>query len=222
MLCAKVPKGVLTDQAAFTTIGAIAMQGVRQADLRLGEHAVVIGLGLIGQITIQLLKASGVQAVGIDLDPWKVGMAKRSGADLSLLRTESGIQKIIHDHTGGVGTDAAIITAGTSSNDPIDLAGTLCRYKGKVVIVGDVPTGFQRKAWYKKELELRMSTSYGPGRYDTDYEEKGVDYPIGHVRWTENRNMQSFLDLLANEKIDLEPLLTHRYPFDQAPAAYEI
>lgn len=222
LLCAKIPDGVSTDQAAFTTIGAIAMQGIRQADLRLGEHAVVIGLGLIGQITIQLLKAAGVQAVGIDLDPWKVGMAERCGADLALLRNEPGLEKIIQDNSGGAGTDAVIITAGTSSNDPIDLAGTLCRQKGKVVIVGNVPTGFQRKIWYKKELELRMSTSYGPGRYDADYEEKGIDYPIGHVRWTENRNMQSFLDLLATKKVNLEPLITHRYTFDKAPEAYEM
>lgn len=222
LLCAKIPEGVPTDHAAFTTIGAIAMQGVRQADLRLGEHAVVIGLGLLGQITMQLLKAAGVQAVGIDLDPWKVGMAEQCGADLALLRNEPGLEKIITDHSGGAGTDAVIITAGTASNDPIDLAGTLCRHKGKVVIVGNVPTGFQRKTWYKKELELRMSTSYGPGRHDADYEEKGVDYPIGHVRWTENRNMQSFLDLIATKNIDLGPLITHRFEFVKAPAAYEM
>ena len=222
MLCAKIPINVATDQAAFTTIGAIAMQGVRQADLRLGEHAVVIGLGLIGQITVQLLKAAGVSAVGIDTVPWKVGMAEQCGADLAFLRNEPGLKKIIIDHTRGSGTDAVIITAGTSSNDPIDLAGTLCRQKGKVVIVGNVSTGFQRKIWYKKELELRMSTSYGPGRYDADYEEKGIDYPIGHVRWTENRNMQSFLGLLAEKKIDLDPLITHRYTFNRAQEAYEM
>ena len=180
-LCVKIDDTVSLAHAAFTTVGSIAMQGVRQADLRLGENCVVIGLGLVGQLTVQLLNASGIKTVGIDIDKAQCNLAITSGAELSFQRNEEQLEQAILNFTNGYGADAVIITAGTSSNDPIDLAGVLCRRKGRVIIVGAVPTGFSRKNYYNKELELRMSCSYGPGRYDDNYENKGYDYPMGYV-----------------------------------------
>lgn len=221
-LCAKIPEGVDVKHAAFTTIAAIAIQGIRQADLRLGENCVVIGLGLIGQFTIQMLNAAGVQTYGIDIEPGPVKLALKSGATLALERSCEDLEQVIMKDTHGYGTDAVIITAGTSSLDPVELAGTLCRKKGKVVIVGAVPTGFSREHYYKKELELRMSSSYGPGRYDPRYEEKGIDYPIGYVRWTENRNMQAYLELLKTGKLNINALISHEFKFEEAPKAYQM
>ncbi|MEX0966093.1 MAG: bi-domain-containing oxidoreductase [Bacteroidia bacterium] len=221
-LCVKVGDGVRLDHAAFSTIAAIALQGIRQADLRLGENCVVIGLGLVGQLTVQMLNAAGVDSIGIDIDPRQVKLAQETGARLALERNAPGLEDAIMEQTGGHGADSVIITAGTSSLDPVELAGTLCRTKGKVVIVGVVPTGFSRKNFYRKELDLRMSCSYGPGRYDANYEEKGIDYPIGYVRWTENRNMQAFLHMLQDGKIDMEKLITHEYKFFDAPNAYQM
>ncbi|MCZ6820736.1 MAG: zinc-binding alcohol dehydrogenase, partial [Calditrichaeota bacterium] len=182
-LCVKIPDGVRLKHAAFSALAAIAMQGVRQADLRLGENCVIIGLGLVGQLTIQLLRASGVRAFGIDIDVRQVALAEQSGASLVLERSRADLEQEISRHTDGHGADAVIITAGTSSSDPVELAGALCRKKGKVIIVGAVPTGFSRPNYYNKELELRMSCSYGPGRYVLSYEEKGLDYPAAYVRW---------------------------------------
>ncbi|HKR03865.1 MAG TPA: bi-domain-containing oxidoreductase [Bacteroidia bacterium] len=221
-LCVKIDPKVDLKHACFTTIGAIALQGIRQADLRLGENCVVIGLGLVGQLTLQMLNASGVKIIGIDIDKNQVQLARNNFADLALDRGTEGIEKIINEFTGGYGTDAVIITAGTSSLDPVDLAGELCRKKGKVVIVGAVPTGFKRSNYFKKELDLRMSCSYGPGRYDLEYEEKNLDYPIGYVRWTENRNMQAFAELLKENKLNLDPLITHAFDFQNAPDAYRM
>ncbi|MEP7171018.1 MAG: bi-domain-containing oxidoreductase, partial [Bacteroidota bacterium] len=221
-LCVKVDASVDLKHASFTTLGAIALQGIRQADLRLGENCVVIGLGLVGQLTLQMLDASGVKTIGIDIDKNQVLLAKNTIADLALDRGTEGIEKIINEFTDGYGTDAVIITAGTSSHDPVDFAGELCRKKAKVIIVGAVPTGFKRPNYFKKELDLRMSCSYGPGRYDLEYEEKNVDYPIGYVRWTENRNMQAFVELLKQKKIALEKLITHTYDFKEAPKAYQM
>lgn len=221
-LCVKVPKGVKLEHAAFTTVASIALQGIRQADLRVGESCAVIGLGLIGQLTVQILKVSGAKVAGIDIDPDMVALAKKSGADVWLERHGEGLEEEIAELSGGFGVDAVIITAGTSSLDPVELAGRLCRKKGKVVIVGAVPTGFSRPNYYKKELDLRMSSSYGPGRYDDDYEQKGVDYPIGYVRWTENRNMQAFLDLVKAGKLNIDLLITHRFDFKDALDAYEL
>lgn len=221
-LVVKVPDEVVLRDAAYATIGAVAMQGTRQADLRLGESCAVIGLGLLGQLTVQILKASGVRVAGIDIDPDMVALAGRSGADIAFARGSGDEEKAIVDFADGYGVDAVIITAATSSLDPVELAGRLCRQKGKVVVVGGVPTGFSREPYYKKELELRMATSYGPGRYDPAYEEKGLDYPIGYVRWTENRNMQAVLRLVADGKIDLGVLTTHEIEFEQAPSAYQM
>jgi len=221
-LCVKVPKDLDLKFASLSTVASIALQGVRQADLRIGETCVIIGLGLIGQITVQLLNAAGVKTIGIDLDQRQVELAKISKIDIALNRNDTGVEKTVSEFTNGYGADAVIITAGTSSLDPVELAGEVCRKKGKVVIVGAVPTGFSRANYYKKELELRMSSSYGPGRYDANYEEKGIDYPIGYVRWTENRNMEAFVDLLHRGKLNLEPLITHIYNFEKAPEAYDL
>jgi predicted dehydrogenase/threonine dehydrogenase-like Zn-dependent dehydrogenase len=221
-LCVKLPENVDPKHAAFTTIASIAIQGIRQADLRFGENCIVIGLGLIGLITVQVLKAAGIKAIGIDIDQTKIDKAREVGVDLALTRHQEGIAGIIRNFTKGHGTDAVIITAGSNSVDPVDFAGEICRKKGKVVIVGSVPTGFSRAKYYKKELDLRMSTSYGPGRYDPVYEEKGIDYPIGYVRFTENRNMQTFVDLLADRRINVDPLITHTFFLPEAPNAYDI
>ena len=221
-LCAKVSEGVDLRHAAFTAIASIALQGVRQAELDLGSNCVVIGLGLVGLLTVQMLQVAGVQAIGIDIDPEHVTRGTRAGCRLSLRRDLPELEEAIRKFTRGAGTDAVIITAGTSSNDPIELAGRLCRHGGRVVVVGDVPTGFSREHYYKKELSLRMSCSYGPGRYDAQYEERGIDYPIGHVRWTANRNMQSYLDLLGQGKFDVEQLITHTFPIESAPDAYQM
>ncbi len=221
-LCAKVPAGVDLRHAAFTTIAAIAMQGVRRADLSLGANCVVIGLGLVGLLTVQLLEAAGMQTIGVDIDAQQMALGREAGATLALDRSAPGLEEAALDFTRGAGADAVIITAGTSSLDPVELAGRLCRKRGRVVIVGAVPTGFSREHYYKKELDLRMSCSYGPGRYDARYEEHGVDYPIGYVRWTENRNMQAYLDLLSRGKLDPEPLITHAFPLEQAPEAYRM
>ncbi|MBP6533011.1 MAG: bi-domain-containing oxidoreductase [Bacteroidia bacterium] len=221
-LCVKISEDVDIRDAAFATLGAIAMQGIRQADLRLGENAVVIGLGLIGQLTIQMLNAAGIRTIGIDIDERMVQLASANGCELSINRRSETLENDVLDFTAGHGTDAVIITAGTDSTDPVDLAGALSRKKGKVVIVGAVPTGFKRANYFKKELELKMSSSYGPGRYDREYEEEGIDYPYAYVRWTENRNMEAFVELLRKGKLNVAGLITHEYPFNKAEDAYKI
>ncbi|MBK1655001.1 bi-domain-containing oxidoreductase [Allochromatium vinosum] len=222
-LCVRLPDDANLKAAAYNTLGAIALQGIRQADLRLGESCLVIGLGLIGQLTGLMLRASGVRVVGVDVDPAAVETARRHGVDLALERSAPGIADQIARFSGGLGVDAVIITAGSSSLDPVNFAGEAARKKGRVVVVGAVPTGFDRDPhYYRKELELRMSCSYGPGRYDLDYEEKGLDYPAAYVRWTENRNMAAFQDLIHRGRIDLAYLTTHEVPLEEAPQAYDM
>lgn len=221
-LCVKINQPEIIKSAAFTTIGAISMQGVRQAEVKLGETCVVIGLGLIGQLTAQLLEASGVKAIGLDIDDKQVSLARKTGLKHAYNSSEEGIENLIEDLTNGFGADAVIITAGTSSLEPINFAGAIARKKGKVVIVGAVPTGFTRKNFYVKELDLRMSSSYGPGRYDNDYEQKGIDYPVGYVRWTENRNMQAFVELVEAGKVKLDELISHQFKFEEAQEAYQL
>jgi len=221
-LCAKVPRGVGFEDAAYTTIGAIALQGVRQAALTLGETVAVVGLGLVGQLTVQLLKAHGCSVIGIDLDQRAVELAKKSGADVALGRSSSDLKKTIQSVTNGRGVDAVIITAATTSNDPVALSGEICRDKGRVVLVGDVGLELPRAPYYVKELDFRLSRSYGPGRYDPVYEEGGNDYPFAYVRWTENRNMQEFLRLLSTKTVDVQKLTTHRFNIDEAEKAYRL
>lgn len=221
-LCVKIEDQVDLRHAAFTTIGAIALQGIRQADMGIGSNCLVIGLGLVGMLTMRLLEASGVRAIGVDIDPDQVDAARQTGSQLVFTRGTQSLEDSINHVSRGEGVDAVIITASTDSTDPVELAGRVCRQKGRVVVVGNVPTGFSREHYYRKELDLRMSCSYGPGRYDPTYEEHGIDYPIGHIRWTENRNMQAFADLLANRRINLESIITHTFPFERATDAYEL
>ncbi len=221
-LCVKLDTRTDLRAAAFTTVGAIAMQGVRQADLRLGENCVVIGLGLVGQLTVQLLHAAGVKTIAVDIDPKQVERAKTAGVIAACRPDDPTLKDQVAFLSEGHGCDAVIIAASTSSLDPVELAGELCRRKGKVIIVGAVPTGFSRKNYYNKELDLRMSCSYGPGRYDAEYEEQGIDYPYAYVRWTENRNMQAFADLIAGRKIDLQPIISHEFAFGDATKAYDM
>ncbi|MEW6733048.1 MAG: bi-domain-containing oxidoreductase [Acidobacteriota bacterium] len=219
-LCVPVPTGVLLEQAAYTTLGAIALQGVRQAHLQLGEAVVVIGLGLVGQLTVQLLAAAGCRVFGIDIDRNVIELAKQSGAQAALRGEE--IHRLIDAFTQGRGADSIIITASTSSNDPVKLAGEIARDRARIVVVGAVKMDIPRENYYLKELELCLSRSYGPGRYDVNYEERGIDYPIGYVRWTEKRNMEEFLRLLAEKRVNIEMLTTHRFKIDDAAAAYDV
>lgn len=222
-LCVKLAADADLGAAAYNTLGAIALQGVRQADLRLGETCVVIGLGLIGQLTCLMLKASGIKVIGLDINARAVATALRHCTDAACKIGDPTIPDTVHRLTGGINADAVIITAATHSNEPINLAGRLLRKRGTVVVVGDVPTGFQREPdYYNKELSLKMSCSYGPGRYDPTYEEKGQDYPAGYVRWTENRNMQAFQDLIHSGAINIDYMTTHRFGIDEAPAAYDL
>ena len=221
-LCAKIPRGVGFDEAAYTTIGAIALQGIRQTAPTLGESVAVIGLGLVGQLTVQLLKAQGCVVIGIDVDRKAVELAKKNGAGVAVDRLSADVKKVVQNVTHGRGVDAVIITAGTKSNDPVQLAGELCRDKGRVVLVGDVGLQLPRGPYYMKELDFKLSRSYGPGRYDHAYEEAGNDYPYGYVRWTENRNMQEFLRLLSTKTVDVMSLTTHRFNIDEAGKAYKL
>ena len=208
----------------ITHLGAISMQGVRQADLRLGESCVIIGLGLLGQLAALILKASGVTVIGIDVSEAAVKQAvENKVVDLGLTRNAAGVEEQILAATNGYGADAVIIAAATSSLDPINFAGAIARKKGKVVVLGAVPTGFERDPyWYRKELELKMACSYGPGRYDLNYEEKGIDYPLPYVRWTEKRNMEAFQNLILTKKIDIDYLTTHEFGFDNAKDAFDL
>lgn len=210
--------------AAYNTLGAIAMQGVRQADLRLGETCAVIGLGLLGQLTGLILKASGVEVIGVDVSENAVKHSvKNKVVHHGFLRNSSGIEDKINLATHGIGVDTVIIAAATSSTDPINFAGAIARKKGKVIVLGAVPTGFDRDPhWYRKELELKMACSYGPGRYDLNYEEKGIDYPVAYVRWTEKRNMEAFQSLLMRKQIDIDFMTTHEFPFDEATKAFDL
>ncbi len=223
-LCVKLNKEANLKDAAYNTLGAISMQGVRQADLRLGESCVIIGLGLLGQLAALILKASGVTVIGIDVSEAAVKQAVDNNVvDIGLLKSAAGIEEQILNATQGYGADAVIIAAATNSLDPINFAGAIARKKGRVVVLGAVPTGFDRDPyWYRKELELKMACSYGPGRYDLNYEEKGIDYPLPYVRWTEKRNMKAFQNLIATNKIDIDYLTTHEFDFDNAKDAFDL
>lgn len=222
-LLVPIPDNVSFEDAAFVTVGAIALHGVRQAELTLGETVVIIGMGLVGQITAQICAASGCRVFCIDLDQSKVDLAKSLGADDGIASGDNAALKgAVMTFTNGKGADAILITAGTKSSAPISLAPELARDRARVVAVGDVGHDVPRRAYYEKEIDLRQSRSYGPGRYDPNYEEKGQDYPLGYVRWTENRNMEAFLDLVARGRVQLKPLLTHRFEVAEAQKAYDL
>jgi predicted dehydrogenase/NADPH:quinone reductase-like Zn-dependent oxidoreductase len=212
-LLAKLPEGVDIEYGAFTTVGAIAMQGVRLANCQLSSKVMVIGLGLIGQLTVQLLNASGIEVFGADIEDSKVKKGFENGLKFGSNINSPDLEERTASFTNGNLFDAVIITASTSSNKPTEIAGKLCREKGKVVVVGAVKMDVPREDYYRKEIDIVISRSYGPGRYDRVYEEAGIDYPLSYVRWTENRNMQSFLDLIANKKIDLKNLISKTYDF---------
>ena len=222
-LISRIPGNVSFEEAAFTTLGAIALQGIRQTDPKLGENVCVIGLGLLGQITCQILKANGCRVFGIDLSESLVNLAIEHSADLALNRNDDGLLKACENFTQGYGFDAVIITAAAPTNDPIELSSEITRKKGKIIIVGAVKMDIPREPhFYKKELDLRMSCSYGPGRYDPQYEESGHDYPFAFVRWTEQRNMEAFLDLLSRKLVNVKPLITHVFDISEAEKAYDI
>jgi polar amino acid transport system substrate-binding protein len=221
-LTVRVPDGVSLEDAAFVTVGAIALQGVRQADVHIGEACVVIGLGLVGQLTAQVLKAAGARVFGIDLSAERVELARSQGADAGCVRSEAGLVEQVMAFSHGRGADSILVAAASSSSDAIQLAPRLARDRAVVVAVGSVGLDVPRNAYYEKELELRLSRSYGPGRYDATYEEQGVDYPIGYVRWTEQRNMQAFLELIAQGNVQPSALVTHRVPIAEAERAYQL
>ena len=217
-LCVRLPEGVSFEQGAFGCLGSIALHGVRQAGVSIGERVAVIGLGLVGQLTGMLLRAAGCEVVGVDLDPWLLERGRENGAlDHPFARDTLGdpLPPTARD------CDAVIVTAATSSSDPVELAPRLCRDRGRVVIVGDVGLDIPRAPYYEKEIELRLSRSYGPGRYDRSYEEHGHDYPIGYVRWTEGRNMQAVVELIAAGRLPVERLIGTRVPIEEAAEAFE-
>ncbi len=220
-LVAKVPEGVDLQSAAFTTVASIALQGVRQAEPQLGESVAVIGLGLIGLITVQLLRANGCRVIGLDVSPANFEIAQQFGCEECVISDLNSIDSV-QSFTRGYGADSVIITAATKSNQPVELSLEIARKRAHVVVVGAVGMDIPRSPFYEKELDLRIATSYGPGRYDSQYEEKGRDYPIGYVRWTENRNMEAVLDLLSQHKLDFTSMITHQFPIQKALDAYNI
>lgn len=221
-LCVPVPEEVGLDEAAFATVGAIAMQGVRQSGAALGDRVAVIGLGLLGQITVQLLRAAGCEVAGVDLNASRCALAAGFGAGTVTTDAGAAGARALLAATSGVGYDAVILTAATKDSGPIELAGHIARDRGTVVVVGDVGMNIPRAPFYEKELTLKLSRSYGPGRYDPHYEELALDYPPGYIRWTEQRNMAEFIRLLAEKRVDVQTLITHRFAIDTAPEAYAV
>jgi polar amino acid transport system substrate-binding protein len=221
-LAVTLPQGVSFRDGAFVTLGAIALQGIRQANTHLGETVAVFGLGLLGQLTIQMLTASGCKVIAYDIDPWKINLAVDHGVDMAINNSSSSFERDTKHFTGGVGVDTVIITAATPSSELISQAAQIARDRGHITVVGTVGMNLERKPFYDKELSLNLSRSYGPGRYDRQYEETGQDYPIGYVRWTERRNMRAFLDLVAGGKVCLNKLVTHTFPSDEVENAYSV
>jgi predicted dehydrogenase/threonine dehydrogenase-like Zn-dependent dehydrogenase len=220
-LVAHLPEGVGIESGAFGTLGAIALQGMRLAEIQLGETVAVIGLGLLGQLTVQMLRAAGCVVAGMDLQQGRADLGRASGAHAVATDSAAFVQLCL-ELSAGRGADSVLITADTRSNDPVELAGTIARDRAVVVAVGAVGMNIPRPVYYEKELDFRISRSYGPGRYDPEYEEEGRDYPAGYVRWTENRNMQAFLQLLADGTVNVQPLITHRFPIERGAEAYDL
>lgn len=221
-LCARIPDAVSDEAASFTVIGAIALQGIRLVQPTLGEAIVVTGLGLIGQMAVQLLRANGCRVLGIDFDPAKLALAKSFGAEVVDLNAGEDPVKAAERFSRGRGVDAVLVTAATQSSEPMHQAALMCRKRGRIVLVGVAGLDLSRDDFFKKELTFQVSASYGPGRYDPNYEDKGQDYPVGFVRWTEQRNFEAVLDMLADGRLDVRPLVSHRFPLDQAEAAYAV
>jgi predicted dehydrogenase/threonine dehydrogenase-like Zn-dependent dehydrogenase len=217
----ETPREVPFDEAAFCTLGAVALHGIRTSESRLGDIVAVIGLGLLGQLSVQLLKAAGCNVLGMDTDASRADLAGKMGAD-GVASSAAAFRDLCSETSSGAGVDCVLIAAETSSSDPVNLAGAIARDRAIVVAVGTVGMDIQRKAYYEKELDFRVSRSYGPGRYDAAYEQKGRDYPIGYVRWTETRNMEAFVRLLAEGKLDVSALITHRFPIERVQSAYDL
>lgn len=220
-LTVQIPEPVSFPEASTVTLGAIAMQGVRRASPTLGETFVVIGLGVLGQLAMQMLKANGCRVIGVDLDPLRIQQATALGMDIGVLPEQGDNVEQVYRLTDAIGADGVIITAATPSDEVVSTAFKMCRKKGRVVLVGDVGLNLNRSDFYQKELDFFISSSYGPGRYDNNYEEKGLDYPVAYVRWTENRNMSEYLRLIAEKKIQIKPLIAATYVIDDAAQAYE-
>ena len=221
-LVMKMPDNLDFEKASTVTLGGIAMQGVRRADLRFGEFAVVVGTGILGLLAIQILQLSGVRVVAVDIDENRLAVAKELGAELTINPLKEDQVKLITNHTGGKGTDAVIFTAATSSSQPLSEAFKSCKRKGKVVLVGVSGMEINRGDIYSKELDFLISSSYGPGRYDSEYEEKGHDYPYAYVRWTENRNMTEYLRLLAEKKIVLDKIIEYKFGIKYVTEAFQL
>jgi predicted dehydrogenase/threonine dehydrogenase-like Zn-dependent dehydrogenase len=221
-LCAKVPDSVSDEEAAFTVLGAVALQGIRLVQPTLGETVVVTGLGLIGLMTVQLLRANGCRVLGLDFDQGKLELARRFGAEVVDLSAGQDPVVAAEMFSRGRGVDAVIVTAATKSSEPMHQAALMCRKRGRIVLVGVTGLELSRDDFFKKELTFQVSASYGPGRYDPNYEEKGQDYPVGYVRWTEQRNFEAVLDMMADGRLDVKPLISHRFSISQAEKAYEL
>jgi predicted dehydrogenase/threonine dehydrogenase-like Zn-dependent dehydrogenase len=221
-LCAKVPEKVSDDEAAFTVIGAIGLQGIRLAQPTLGEAVVVTGLGLIGLVTVQLLRAHGCRVLGIDFEAEKLALARQFGAEVVNLSTGEDPVAAANAFSRGRGVDAVLITASTKSSEPVRQAALMSRKRGRIVLVGVTGLELSRADFFEKEISFQVSCSYGPGRYDTNYEGKGFDYPVGYVRWTEQRNFEAVLDMMADGRLDVRSLISHRFPIDDAEQAYDL
>jgi len=221
-LCARIPEGVVGKEAAFTVLASIALQGVRLARPTLGEKFVVTGLGLIGQLVVQILIAQGCQVLAIDFDEDRLGLARRFGAEtVDLSKEEDPISRGLA-FSKGQGVDGVIIAASTKSSEPVHQAAQMCRKRGRIILVGVTGLELSRADFYEKELTFQVSCSYGPGRYDTEYEIKGQDYPFGLIRWTEQRNFEAILQMMQNKKLNVLPLISHRFPFEEAEEAYKL
>src|SRR5690606_5948714 len=210
------------EEAAFTVLGAIALQGIRLVQPTLGEAVTVTGLGLVGLMTVQLLRAHGCRVLGIDFDPEKLRLARQFGAETVDLSAGADPVAAAMAFSRGRGMDAVILTAATRSNEPVRQAAQMSRKRGRIVLVGVIGLELSRADFYEKELSFQVSCSYGPGRYDPNYEDKGQDYPVGFVRWTEQRNFEAVLDMLADGRLDVKPLISHRFAVEDAASAYEI
>lgn len=221
-LCARIPDSVSDEAASFTVVAAIGLQGVRLAAPTLGEAFVVTGVGLIGLLTVQILRAHGCRVLAIDFDPAKLDLARQFGAETC--NPGAGEDPVAAGlaFSRGIGVDGVIVTASTKSSDPITQAARMCRKRGRVVLVGVTGLDLNRADFYEKEISFQVSCSYGPGRYDVSYEEQGQDYPVGFVRWTEQRNFEAVLDLMASGAMNVDALITHRIPFEEAPSAYDV